>query len=76
MYISAISGFSLIEKSVDRKLRTYSLILNITSILLLLSLNFLFFIDKRDDYYFVLHRNAWKRMEIENLNQEVLRLKK
>ncbi|MCA6066017.1 hypothetical protein JI747_002435 [Chryseobacterium sp. RG1] len=77
MYISAISGFKLIEK--NPLIGNYGhtlLILNITSILLLLSLNFLFFIDKRDDYYFVLHRNAWKRMEIENLNQEVLRLKK
>lgn len=55
MYISAISGFKLIEKNPLIGNYAYTLlILNITSILLLLSLNFLFFIDKRDDYYFVL----------------------
>ncbi len=76
MYISASSDFKIIEKNPDIGTYVHTLlILNITCILLLLSINFIFFIDKRDDYYFILHRNTLKRMEIENLNQEVFRLK-
>lgn len=77
MYISVISDFKLIEK--NRLIENYArilLTLNITLILVIFSLNFFFFFDKRKDYDFILHRNAWKRMEIESLSQEIIRLKK
>ena len=76
LYVSAISNFKLVEGfvgQIDYKNRLF--ILNITSSLLLLSLNSFFLEEKKADYYFVLNRNIYKREKIENLNNEVIRLK-
>ncbi|WP_419867964.1 helix-turn-helix transcriptional regulator [Chryseobacterium sp. CT-SW4] len=76
LYISALTNFRLVEGfkgQVDYKNKLF--ILNITSCLLLLGLNSFFLEEKKADYYFVLNRNIYKREKIENLNNEVIRLK-
>lgn len=77
LYVSAITNFTVVER--NPLLGSYGyhlLILNISSILLLLAVNIFFLLEKRSDYFFILHRNTLKREQIDDLNNEVVRLKK
>jgi DNA-binding CsgD family transcriptional regulator len=52
------------------------LLMNISFLLLSLALNSFFFYRKIKTYYFILNRDLHKNMQIDNLNQEVVRLKR
>ncbi|MGV0918769.1 helix-turn-helix transcriptional regulator [Empedobacter falsenii] len=75
LYSSAIVDFKLFEK--NKLLGNYAhklLIINITSIIFLLSINYLFFDRKRKEYYLTLLKNRKKKRLINDLNNEVNRL--
>lgn len=77
LYLSAIFNFQLVERGdIYNGLGQQLLILNISCMLLILALNSYFFLQKKEDYYFVLNKNFYKREQIENLNDEVCRLRK
>lgn len=75
LYASAFVDFKLFDK--NKLLGDYAhklLIINITSIIFLLSINYLFFDRKRKEYYLTLLKNRKKRRLINTLNDEVNRL--
>ena len=75
LYVSAITGFTLVK---HKELFGYDhvlLIINISCMLIFSGLNFFFLEEKKVDYYFALKRNSFKQVQIENLNNEVLYLK-
>lgn len=77
IYLSAMSNFELVERN-ERyiSIRHTLMVLNITCVLLLSALNSYFFQQKLEDYYFTLNRNLYQTGQIENLNNELERLKK
>lgn len=77
LYASASTTFKLVDN--DNKyvhFRCGLLLMNITFLLLILALNSFFFYRKIQNYYFILNRDLNKSTQINNLNQEVLRLKR
>lgn len=51
------------------------LLLNISCMLVILTLNSYFFHIKREEYYFTLNKNRYKKEQIENLKNELVRVK-
>lgn len=77
MYLLAVPNFKLLADTNYSESYNHTLFsLNITCILLLLFLNFITLEMKREDYYFILSRNIYKKEKIENLSNEIARLKK
>nr|WP_314498765.1 hypothetical protein [uncultured Chryseobacterium sp.] len=77
LYASAIGNFTIVER--DLSLGNYChklLLLNITCILLLMTVNLFFILEKKAGYFFIYHRNLLKSERIHHLNTEVNRLKK
>ncbi|MPS73741.1 MAG: hypothetical protein E2590_11415 [Chryseobacterium sp.] len=76
LYLSAGSNFTLIRNS-ERYFgfRNTLLLLNISCMLSILMLNSYFFQVKREEYYFTLNRNLYKREQIENLKNELVRVR-
>ena len=76
LYLSALTNFTLIKKNPFIGTYTHKLlILNITCVLLLFSVNFFFLLEKKEDYYFILNRSMMKHQQIADLKREVERMK-
>lgn len=78
LYGSALTNFELWGSAAqsDYKIhRQQFLVLNISCHLMLLSVNYFFLEQKRNDYYNIISRNLHKREQIENLSIENNKLK-
>lgn len=77
LYISAISDFEIFAHNKNyQNFGHHLLIVNITCMLIVITLNLFWFIQKREEYYFTLNRNLYKKEQIENLSNEIERLKR
>lgn len=78
LYISAYYNFQLWGPDVQENILQFKhefLLINITCMLLLLGINYIFLEEKRNDYYNTLTRNIYKIERIENLSNEIKKLK-
>lgn len=76
IYISAFSNFEIFDHNEKyESFDNYLLIVNISSVLVLMFVNSYYFIQKREKYYITLYRNLYRKQQIENLSNELKRLK-